>query len=415
VTTDWEIRRLGDLFDITSSRRVFESDWTRHGVPFYRAREIVKLANQGFVENELFISEEMFSEYSAKYGQPAEGDIMVTGVGTLGVCYVVREQDRFYFKDGNIIWLKKKAAVDSRFVAYAFQSDLLRRQIDDSVGVTVGTYTIVKAKSTLIPLPSLPEQQRIVGILDQAFEGIAVAKANAERNLQNVQNLPSLSFAALASTSEQRGWTRTTVAAVAARHKGSIRTGPFGSQLLHSEFVDQGIAVLGIDNAVANEFRWDQRRFITPEKYRGLERYRVHPGDVLITIMGTCGRCAVVPSDIPLAINTKHLCCITVDGDRCLPEYLQAYFLYHPAAREFLSKRAKGAIMAGLNMGIIEELPVMLPSAARQREIIDGVALLTEEARSLGAMYQRKLAALEDLKKSLLHQAFTGQLRSEAA
>jgi hypothetical protein len=143
----WQTKTLGDLFDITSSKRVFEADWKTEGVPFYRAREIVKLAKHGFVENELFISEEMFDRYSTKYGIPAEGDIMVTGVGTLGICYVVNKDDRFYFKDGNIIWLKKKTEADSRFVEYAFQSDYLRSQIDDSVGTTVGTYTIIKAKS----------------------------------------------------------------------------------------------------------------------------------------------------------------------------------------------------------------------------------------------------------------------------
>src|ERR1700722_10410029 len=173
----WAIKTLGDLFDITSSKRVFESDWKSNGVPFYRAREIVKLAQQGFVDNELFISEEMFSRYLAKYGIPAEGDIMVTGVGTLGICYVVQKNDKFYFKDGNIIWLKKKTEADSRFVEYAFKSDFLRKQIDDSVGATVGTYTIIKAKNTRIPVPPLPEQRRIVGILDEAFEGIATAKA----------------------------------------------------------------------------------------------------------------------------------------------------------------------------------------------------------------------------------------------
>lgn len=163
---DWEEKKLGDLFDITSSKRVFKAEWRKEGVPFYRAREIVKLAQQGFVDNELFISKEMFNQYSSKYGIPIEGDILVTGVGTLGICYVVQKPDRFYFKDGNIIWLKKKSEADPRFVEYAFKSDLLRKQIDNSVGATVGTYTIIKAKNTVIPLPSLPEQHTIVAKLD---------------------------------------------------------------------------------------------------------------------------------------------------------------------------------------------------------------------------------------------------------
>ena len=258
--------------------------------------------------------------------------------------------------------------------------------------------------------PPLTEQQRIVGILDEAFDGIATATANAEKNLHNARALLSSAFDAITTESEQEHWPKTTVAAIAAPQIGSIRTGPFGSQLLHSEFVDEGIAVLGIDNAVANEFRWGESRFITPKKYRQLERYRVYPGDVLITIMGTCGRCAIVPDDIPVAINTKHLCCITLDRSKCLPGYLHAYFLYHPVAQDYLTRRAKGAIMAGLNMGIIEELPVLLPSVANQVDIVRNLDSLREETQRLESIYAQKLAALEALKKSLLHQAFTGEL-----
>jgi type I restriction enzyme S subunit len=257
---------------------------------------------------------------------------------------------------------------------------------------------------------SLPEQQRIVGILDEAFDGIAMAKANAKKNLKSAGALFISMFGALAPQSEQARWSKTKVEHIAAPHKGAIRTGPFGSQLLHGEFVAEGIAVLGIDNAVANEFRWGESRFITPEKYQQLKRYRIHPGDVLITIMGTCGRCAIVPDDVPVAINTKHLCCITLDRSRCIPEYLHSYFLYHPVAREFLSKRAKGAIMAGLNMGIIKELPVLIPTLERQREIVSVLDSLRKETQRLESIYQQKLTALEALEKSLLHEAFTGNL-----
>jgi type I restriction enzyme, S subunit len=260
------------------------------------------------------------------------------------------------------------------------------------------------------PFPPLPEQHRIVGILEEAFTGIVTAKANHEKNLQNSHALFGSAFGALTPHVEQANWIQTKVAEVAATKRGSMRTGPFGSQLLHSEFVDEGIAVLGIDNAVANEFRWGKSRFITPEKYQQLERYKVYPGDVLITIMGTCGRCAIVPEDIPEAINTKHLCCITLDQSKCIPDYLHAYFLHHPLAQEFLVKHAKGAIMAGLNMGLIQQLPVLLPPVKKQKELVRVFDSLREKTKRLVRVYERKLTETEALKKSLLHQAFAGGL-----
>ncbi len=164
IDPKWEKVKLGEVCEIGSSKRVFESEWKTEGVPFYRAREIVKLANNGFVENKLFISEEMFSEYSKKYGYPKEGDIMVTGVGTLGICYLVSKNDKFYFKDGNIIWLKNFTNnIDSRFVRYLFENSFVKDQISaNATGGTVGTYTIIGAKNTIIPLPPLAIQKQIV-------------------------------------------------------------------------------------------------------------------------------------------------------------------------------------------------------------------------------------------------------------
>nr|WP_240734155.1 restriction endonuclease subunit S [Dyella soli] len=259
-------------------------------------------------------------------------------------------------------------------------------------------------------LPPVAEQRRIVAALDKAFAGIATAKANAERNLKLAGELINQGYRHIAEGQGRRHWERLRVADVAAAKKGSIRTGPFGSQLLHSEFVDAGIAVLGIDNAVNNEFQWGKRRYVTPAKFEQLARYRVYPGDVLITIMGTCGRCAVVPDNIPVAINTKHLCCISLDNNKCLPSFLHTYFLYDPSAREYLQQQAKGSVMDGLNMGLIIDLPLLLPPVEVQQAVVDNFRALREGINLFIEAQSSKLTALDALKQSLLTEAFAGKL-----
>jgi len=175
----WVEKRLGEHYLITSSKRVFKEQWKSSGVPFYRAREIVRLARDGFVENELFISEEMFSEYGKKYGLPNADDIMITGVGTLGVCYVVKEGDRFYFKDGNIIWLKKTSEeLDSRYVELCFMTDDVIKQVHANQGATVGTYTIEMAKATVVYAPSIDMQRLIVEDIQRLKVKFSVLQSN---------------------------------------------------------------------------------------------------------------------------------------------------------------------------------------------------------------------------------------------
>ncbi|WP_051208788.1 restriction endonuclease subunit S [Butyrivibrio sp. WCD3002] len=157
--------KLSNLYDIGSSKRVFQSEWREEGVPFYRAREIARLSEDGYVDNELFIDEDLYEEYTERYGKPQPGDVMVTGVGTLGVCYVVKPGDEFYFKDGNILWFKQKAPdrILPEYLVKAFDSKEVKDFISkNSSGTTVGTFTIQTANKMEISLPPLDQQKEII-------------------------------------------------------------------------------------------------------------------------------------------------------------------------------------------------------------------------------------------------------------
>ena len=288
----------------------------------------------------------------------------------------------------------------SRWLTLQFQRGVFEEMCRQWVNqATVSRDSLVALE---IPLPPLAEQRRIAEVLDRA----EALRAKRRAALAQLDTLTQAIFLDLFGDPEARGWPMATVADIANPRSGSIRTGPFGSQLLHGEFVDGGVSVLGIDNAVSNEFRWGERRFISETKYRELRRYTVHPGDVLITIMGTCGRCAIVPDEVPLAINTKHLCCITLDPAKCLPSFLHAYFLRHPIARRYLDRTAKGAIMAGLNMGIIKAMPIPVPPLSLQRDFARRVTAVEK----LKASHRTSLAELDALFASLQHRAFRGEL-----
>ena len=167
IPESWEWVRLGDVVNIVSARRVHQSDWKKEGIPFYRAREIAKLAADGYVDNDLYISQELYDEF-AKSGVPHEGDLMVTAVGTLGKTYIVKSSDCFYYKDASVICFENYADLSPQYLKYLMESELMKNQIkSNSSGTTVATLTMVRAKEYLIPLPPLAEQKRIVAKIEE--------------------------------------------------------------------------------------------------------------------------------------------------------------------------------------------------------------------------------------------------------
>lgn len=181
IPENWCWTYIKFLFDVTSSKRVHKEDWTNTGIPFYRTRELVKLSEQGYVDNELFITEDLYDKIIADYGKPTAGDVLISGVGTIGVPYVVENSTPFYFKDGNVIWFQNRKKCNAKYIYYLYKSLFMYNQIHGmSSGTTVDTYTIVNANGTMLPLPPLTEQQRIVDRIESIFAKVDEAKEKAQ-------------------------------------------------------------------------------------------------------------------------------------------------------------------------------------------------------------------------------------------
>ncbi|EPM0083264.1 restriction endonuclease subunit S [Enterobacter hormaechei] len=178
----WTMRIFSDFFTIGSSKRVLQDDWVNEGVPFYRTRELVSLSKKKKFKSEIFITEDNYTYLKDKYGVPAVGDFLVSGVGTLGVIYQVKNDNPFYFKDGNVLWFKKNNEISSDFFYHVFNSPKVLRQIVDHAAITtVGTYTIENAKKTKFMCPSLEEQTKIANLLSAMDDKITTKKAELDK------------------------------------------------------------------------------------------------------------------------------------------------------------------------------------------------------------------------------------------
>jgi type I restriction enzyme S subunit len=167
IPESWKWVRWGEVINIVSARRVHQSDWKSEGIPFYRAREIAKLAEDGYVDNELYISQDLFDEFS-KSGVPQPGDLMVTAVGTLGKTYIVKPEDHFYYKDASVICFENYSSIVPEYLKFVMKSEMMMNQIrSNSSGTTVATLTMIRMVEYLLPLPPLAEQKRIVSKLEE--------------------------------------------------------------------------------------------------------------------------------------------------------------------------------------------------------------------------------------------------------
>ena len=179
IPEEWEVKTFDEILEITSSKRIFMSEYVKSGVSFWRGKEIVEKAKGNTdVSTPLYISEKRFNEIADKYGAPKQGDILMGSVGTLGVSYQVKGADRFYFKDGNITWFRNyKKGIFSNYIQYWLTSSSGQRSVlSTAIGSTQPALTIDGLKKIQIAIPIELEQRRIVEILSSLDDKIELNK-----------------------------------------------------------------------------------------------------------------------------------------------------------------------------------------------------------------------------------------------
>jgi len=172
---EWKEYKLGDVAEITSSKRIFFSDYVEEGVTFYRSKEIIEKAQGLEISTDLFISKDKYGFIKDTFGSPVNGDILIAAVGErAGIPYLVNNDGDFYFKDGNLIWFRNiSKEVSSKFLVYYFKSYNGQQTLESSmIGSAQKALTIIGLKGLEVKFPPFKEQTAIASVLSSLDDKI---------------------------------------------------------------------------------------------------------------------------------------------------------------------------------------------------------------------------------------------------
>ena len=386
----WTVKRLGDLFAFKNGRAFKKEEWTTKGLPIIRIQNL---------NNE----DASFNYFAGEYSQDIlvePGDLLFSWSGTVGSSF------------GSHLWNGEPGVLNQHIFKIRLRETIAKRyafhglryitaEIEQSVSGAVGLVHITKEKLNefTLPVPPLAEQQRIVGLLDEAFEGLATAKANAEKNLQNAR---ALFESHLQSVFTQRGpgWKQKTLEEIATTFgRGKSKHRPRNEPKLYGgkhPFIQTG------DIRNADHFITEYSQTYSE---LGLAQSKLWPkGTICITIAANIAETAILGFDACFPDSVIGVVANPKEAEVGFIEYLLQSF------KARIQALGKGSAQANINMGTFENERFPFPPVTQQRGIVQKLDALSEETQQLARLYEQKHAALEALKKSLLHQAFTGEL-----
>jgi type I restriction enzyme, S subunit len=408
----WEIKRLGEVCDLQNGFAFKSTDYIEFSNTVnFRMSQIRPGGGVDLENNPKYLPDEYaitYKDYLLK-----EGDIviamtdMATETKILGVPTIVPSDSRNWLLNQRVgkLFNIDKSKVNIAFLKYILVSepinDYYKKLGRGGLQINIGKQDILNAK---IPLPPLPEQQRIVSILDEAFAAIANAKANAEQNLKNAKELFE---SYLQGVFENENWETKKWGELC-----DFVRGPFGGSLKKNVFKESGYVVYEQKHAIHDHFN-QLRYFIDEEKFNEMKRFEVFPGDIIMSCSGvTLGRVAVVPDGIPKGIINQALLKLTPKKN------VNVHFIKHWLRSSIFQKiifdYSGGAAIPNVpSAKILKDIKIPCPSLKEQERIVTEIEIILNESKRLEGIYQRKIDDLEELKKSILQKAFAGELKTE--
>jgi type I restriction enzyme S subunit len=345
-------------------------------------------------------------EEAARY-TAVKGDVLVCEGGYPGRAAIWEQDDPIYFQKAlhRVRFHEPKRA--KWFLYYLLSKDLDGTLNDHFNGAGIQHFTGEVLAQFQVPLPPLIEQERIVNILDEAFAGLAAAKANAEKNLQNARAIFD-SYLQSVFTQCGASWVENKLKLVTTKI-GSGAT-PRGGEQSYKEY---GISLIRSLNVHDLGFRYSKLAFLDDVQAGELSNVEVQPRDVLLNITGaSVARCCVVPDDVLPARVNQHVSILRPVANKLDAAFLHYLLISKPYKDKLLQTGEDG----GSTRQAITKAQILEFSVAYPKRLEEQVMLVAKldavlvETQRLESLYQRKLAALDALKQSLLHKAFSGQL-----
>lgn len=403
---NWGRKKIVDISTVFEDGDWIESkDQSAEGIRLIQTGNVGNGIFKDRREKARYISEDTFKKLRCT--EIFEGDCLVSRLpDPVGRACILPDtgEKMITAVDCTIIRFDQKQLISNWFLYYSLSNEYQNEIQKQVTGATRQRISRKNLGLVSVPLPPLPEQQRIVAILDKTFSAIDKAKANAEQNLKNAKELFE---SYLQGVFENGNWETKTLKEVTTKI-GSGAT-PRGGQ---ANYKTEGIALVRSMNVHDWEFRDKNLAFIDEKQAKGLDGVTLQENDVLLNITGaSVARCCVFPKEyLPARVN-QHVSIIRAKKEIIDPIFLNLLLTSKFYKDQLLFTGEQGATRQAITKAQIENFRISIPSLKAQQTIVRQLDALRTETQKLEAVYQKKIDDLEELKKSILQKAFAGELR----